>query len=322
MNPQFSTYGLNTYHLEEEEGQGSTSQTAATNDLFHDATSIPSTNPSVEQLMAMMLTLMQGMQEKQGSQGNGKAPFKLTVPDTYNGIRSPKVIDTWLFSVREYCDLAKVSTDHDVSFAASLLRDNAKAWWRSLHVQGKTSTSFKDFEDALRTAFRPSNALRTARNQLAALQQTGSVQAYVVRFRDLTLEITDLSEAETLDRFIRGLRDKTRLEVEKGNPSSLEEAIEIAERFDSIVFGGRIFSQNSRVPYRPSYMAPNSTGPTPMEVDELSARTPRQRLDDAEKADLRKRGACFVCKQVGHIARNCPEKPFKPYSQPGNDKFQ
>jgi hypothetical protein len=319
MNPQFTPYRRSAYHVGDDDGQGSTSQAAATNELFQDSNSTSNTNPSVEQLMAMMMNLMQGMQSNQNS---NKAPFKLVPPEPYSGIRSPKIIDTWLFSVREHLKLANISSDHAVAFAASLLRDNAKAWWRSLSSQNKIPANYEDFETLLQTAFRPSDSVRSARNQLASLQQNGSVQAYVVRFRDLLLEIPDVSEAEALDRFIRGLRDKTRLEVEHRDPSSLEDAIKIAERFDSIVFSQKMFPQHQRAFYPPSSIAHNVTGPTPMEVDELKARSPRQRMDETEKAELRKRGACFVCKKVGHIARNCPEKSLKSFGQTGNARIQ
>jgi hypothetical protein len=34
---------------------------------------------------------------------------------------------------------------------------------------------------------------------------------------------------------------------------------------------------------------------------------PKPRLSDQEKDDLKKRGLCFICKQSGHMLRNCPE---------------
>jgi hypothetical protein len=321
MNPQFSPFRRNTYHVGEEDGQGITSQTSAQNDSFHEASPPSNTNPSVEQLMAMMMTLMQGMQQthsNQGNQGNSVAPFKLTVPEPYNGTRSPKVIDTWLFTIQEYCDLAKILEHDKVSFAASLLRDNAKAWWRSLHLHGKIPKDFNEFENELRLAFRPSDAVRSARNQLAALQQRGSVQTYVVRFRDLALEIPDLSAAEALDRFVRGLRDKTRLEVEHRDPKTLEDAINIAERYDSIIFSQRPLPPQS---WKPFHNPLSSSGPTPMEVDVLNTRPQQNQHEDPEKMELRKKGACFFCKRVGHIARYCPEKS-KRSNQAGNANIQ
>jgi Retrotransposon gag protein len=301
----------NTYQMEEEGSSSSSAQTPRP--------SVPQTSvstPSVEQLMGMMMNLMQNMQTQQAS-SSVRQPFNVTLPETYNGARSPKIIDSWLFSIREYCENTHLANEHIVAFAGSLLRDNAKAWWRTLHLQGRVPATFDEFENDLRGAFRPSDAVRSARNQLAALLQRGSVQSYAVRFRDLMLEIPDITEAEALDRFIRGLREKTRLEVEHRDPMTLEEAIIIAERYDSI-----IFSPRTSPSWRPTTSRTYTPGPTPMEIDNVNARPPPNRSEDPEKIELRRRGACFFCKKVGHIARYCPEKSQKYGGGSGNGTSQ
>jgi Ty3 transposon capsid-like protein/Zinc knuckle len=318
MNPAFTMYRRSNYQMEDESPPPSIPSTSAANEI-HEAPPPVVQSPSVEQLMAMMMTLMQGMQQaQQNNTAVPKASFKLTIPETYNGIRSPKIIDTWLFSIREYCELANIPTEQAVPFAASLLRENAKAWWRTVRMEDNIPKTFEQFETELKAAFRPSDAVRSARNQLAVLQQRGSVQSYTVRFRDLMLEIPDLSEAEALDRFVRGLREKTRLEVEHRGPNTLNEAINIAERYDSIIFSQGSFSQT----WRPPYNAAHRTGPTPMEVDAFNTRPLPNRSDDLEKDELRRKGACFNCKKVGHIARYCPERTRKSNDRTGNGTVQ
>ena len=36
--------------------------------------------------------------------------------------------------------------------------------------------------------------------------------------------------------------------------------------------------------------------------------TPRAKLTDRDRAELRRRGVCFKCRKAGHIARDCPER--------------
>jgi hypothetical protein len=45
-----------------------------------------------------------------------------------------------------------------------------------------------------------------------------------------------------------------------------------------------------------------------MDVDAAQPFTHFTKLTEEEKAQLRKRGACFRCRQDGHMSRECPKK--------------
>lgn len=62
------------------------------------------------------------------------------------------------------------------------------------------------------------------------LKQKGGIHEYIEEFRDLQVSIMDMSGAEALDVFKRGLKDRIRKEVMVSNPSTVNEAIAIAQR--------------------------------------------------------------------------------------------
>jgi hypothetical protein len=50
------------------------------------------------------------------------------------------------------------------------------------------------------------------------------------------MQIRGLSDSQILDKFIRGLKPKTRIEVELRDSQSTDEAYYLADRFDCIIY--------------------------------------------------------------------------------------
>ncbi|GAQ93650.1 hypothetical protein KFL_017600010 [Klebsormidium nitens] len=135
-------------------------------------------------------------------------------------------------------------------------------------------------------------------------------------------EIPNVHDEELLDRFVRGLKPRTRMEVTMREPSTFDEAVKLADRMDSLFtpgFGldrqpkGR-FNSTNPIPILPRPANPVAD-PVPMEIDALRRRLPP--LTDAERDRLRKIGGCFRCRQTGHIATNCPLNTQSPVQRPG-----
>lgn len=227
--------------------------------------------------------------------------FKPTKPDFFQGKRGEST-DAWLFQVQQYFELCAIDSRMQVPFAASLLRDNAAIWWRNHVLQSNLGMeerikAWTTFSKALQDQFRPINAIKIARDKLASLHQITSVHEYSFQFRTLVLEIPSMSEEEKIDRFVRGLKPQTRREVDLREPMTLNDAIRIADRFDVISY--KPWSQ--QYPVRPS----SNTGPVPMEIDAIQT---RKKLTPTERERLLRIGACFYCRQPGHMAQACPEK--------------
>jgi len=148
-----------------------------------------------------------------------------------------------------------------------------------------------------------------ARERLARITQRRSVREYTMNFRQLILQIPDVSPAEALDKYKRGLKPAVRVLVELASPVTWEDAAVKAESVDSIQFLGRsTFQPSSRLAPR----AAPADGPTPMEIGAIAS-TPRStpRADSFRKQQQReedtRKGQCFYCHKTGHLAAACPD---------------
>ena len=201
-----------------------------------------------------------------------------------------------------------------VSIAVSFFRGNAAyggAHVERCHRTGiATTTNWAEFAIGLRRQFEPINAIRVARDKLARLRQDKSVQDYTARFRTIVLQVPDMSEAELMDRFIRGLKPAAQRELELHPPATFDDAVILAERVDAVEWRVRSASSSSRP--APSYgyasQAYHGTGATPMELGSMRHKPPP--LTPGQRRRLRDNNGCFYCRELNanHVALNCPKK--------------
>jgi hypothetical protein len=119
--------------------------------------------------------------------------------------------------------------------AATYLRDSAWHWYDERRrntgpVKCAPFTTWDAFTSALRSEFQHHQI--HLRDQLRYLYQTGSVADYLKIFRGLAAQITDMSEAEKVDRFVAGLNKKTREEVRYRDLKEFALAVKWALMFD------------------------------------------------------------------------------------------
>src|SRR6201995_2063753 len=116
------------------------------------------------------------------------------------------------------------------------------------HDRTGDGISWFDFQQSLISMFKPVNAKKIARDKLAMLKQTNSVAKYNFDFTQLCLEINDISESEKLDKYIRGLTDRIKVEVELAEPTALAQAMSKAQRIDNITYQSRMAHNNAYTP--------------------------------------------------------------------------
>ena len=241
---------------------------------------------------------------------------KVEKPDSYDGGKK-RDVDTWLFQVQEHLNLTNIPARGHVAYAASLLRGNAAMWWRELCESNNRPNDWNQFRNALREQFQAENLNRRGRDDLATIRQYGreSVADFLFRFREVCLKISDLSEAEKLDRFLRALVPNVRVQVELRGPAQFQEAAMYAERADAVLT--RVSGQDSgKKWHKPNVHASGSsqqakqTGgsgsgqPEPMEIGAINWKP----MTPEERRKLMKSKACFFCRKpnAGHMARDCP----------------
>ncbi|KAJ9534015.1 hypothetical protein QJQ45_027117 [Haematococcus lacustris] len=221
-------------------------------------------------------------------------------------------VAAWLFAVDLFFTISELTDAQRIVYVATLLSGHALLWYRS---SVSSFTSWTCFVAAFERQFAPVNRLRHARDRLAALTQTSSVRRYLGEFTALCLEVTGLSPAEQLDRFIRGLKPSVRRELELREPTSFSEASTIADRVDAISYSTSTSRSSYRPPSTPRPPRPE-TAAVPMELDAMLHTSPSRsrgtRLSDAQRAALRDSKACFYCRKAGHTMKDCPIRPPRP----------
>lgn len=273
------------------------------------------------------------------------APLKTALPDTFSGGKNSAAVIGWLFQVEQYMRANhRDNYDEGIVLAGSLLRGTASMWWLLRQEMVKAGrkppvTTWEEFRDEITAEFSVINAVEAARDELDKLKQTGSVAAYAAKFRMVTMQIPDLSEATLLHFFRRGLKSKVQRELSIRQPAGLDDAIRMAERIDVVEFNW----QQQRSNYRPP-ISDYRSRPEPMELGSMEAKAStgrrynrdhpravrpymeskprvhyRNNLSAEERQRLSEMGACFRCRKPGHLARDCPE--FRSQSAP-NAKAQ
>lgn len=252
--------------------------------------------------------------------------LKVKVPETFYGNSLKEDVELWLYQVDHWLRAGRVQLEMEkIILATGLLRGAALSWWRSVELAPNPPITWEDFRGRLKEAFQPINPVETARDRLARLRQTTSANAYATIFRNVTLEIPGITDDEKKDRFIRGLKRRTQEEVRLRTPSTFEEAVQLAVRYDSLMrpsnWGGGTArdgsSSHGPAPMelgaitstnRPSSYRPNGQNPNGRDPNGSSSPNQRTKLTPELRQQLIKEGKCFYCRKPGHRALQCPEK--------------
>lgn len=237
----------------------------------------------------------------------------------------PPTAKSWLFSVNAYlASWPEMNEASKVAMAAAFLRENAAVWWEHLQENVQSGhrepiTTCAEFAKALQAQFGGHDREKNARDLLATLTQTHSVQAYTKRFQELLIMIgrERYTDSEMQHRYVFGLKPWLQQIVKADEPDSLEDTMRKAERIASVRVVGAPHRKSGRDIYRNQGRFKGNShgnsdnleaGPAPMDCDQVTVSRPK--LTAEEKERLRKNNGCFYCREenVSHSARNCPQK--------------
>jgi len=295
-------------------------------------------------------------------QQNQQAPQgvpKPTKPPEYSGDRETS--EDWMFTVTHYFNLLNgahnqpVGEAYKINFTVNLLRASAMHWWRTqvIHNHGQSPyNTFEEFRLAFLRRFQPVNSNTIARDKLYALRQTGTVAKYIDAFDKLSSRITDLSEAETLYRFIKGLQPNVKAWVKTKDCTTLQGAMSAAQAVGDNDSPGVPAAYNNdpmdvdmhaletemnalSMQRRPKDRRPifhnasmsqgNGYRTAPRSNSRERSFADKRRdpppLRPGEMQALREQNKCFRCRRYGHQADECrtyPKKVRFASPQPGN----
>lgn len=193
-----------------------------------------------------------------------------------------------------------------------------------------THGNFDKFIELIEKEFAEVEKNQRARNNLQEIRQhNSSADAFTSRFNELATN-TEFDDRALIEFYKKGLNWEL---VEKifelaTIPTTLAEWQKYAMRFDenkrhiaaekARIKGGSGGSGRPGGKFRNDYGGYKSSNQystndttyygEPMDVD----RQRFQKLNNQQRQELMKKGACFYCRETGHISRNCPKKSKGP----------
>ena len=157
--------------------------------------------------------------------------------------------------------------------------------------------TWADFVKRFNEAFTPLNPVDNAITLIKALKQTGTADDYVAAFRPLAIRSGIAEVAVLSDYFLTGLSKglvKSIMSVEK-LPTDMNAYYTLATRLDLQWRKGQELTKGT-APKKDTTTTPPKASNT----------VRLRKLDNEERARLRKEGRCFCCREQGHVAPDCP----------------
>lgn len=253
-------------------------------------------------------------------------------PTPFTGDR--KKISTFIQEVKIYLAINKGVYDTDdtkIAFILSYLTDKEALQWKELFVEQMTNAAgdivfpkYTDFLEKLNDAFKPADRTGDAMNKLTNLKQGNrTAEELATDFRLLAgqagLENTSSSDnIHLIGIFRNALRPQLARRILFGEdvPKTIDKWIEKAIQFDTnyrmamMIMGQTttkmVGNQNRNRAWIPRNERNEVKDPNAMDVDAMTYE---------ERGILMKKGACFNCKVVGHLSKDCPSKK-KQYTPP------
>ena len=170
--------------------------------------------------------------------------FKPIKPKMYMGERNSVVLTRWISETELFLVQSQVEPDLWVMVSACFLDGPTQNWYMSGESVFKF-TPWTEFKRELCHYFIPQNEHLRIMDEWRMLRQgEGQLAIYIERYRQVTLQLLHLHQITKLHRFLAGLKPHIRIEVEKMNPQTCEEAMRVAERIGDIEGSSRPFHNN------------------------------------------------------------------------------
>ena len=265
--------------------------------------------------------------------GNVGGHMKLEPPAKFTGKGFPTVRD-WLEETANWLELSPCTPDQWINIAGTRLEKGASSWFRAEKANIRAGNrapwvNWREFAQEITAAFSAITEEEQARKQLKGMSQTGSVQNYIQRFRDLKLRIPSMSVADTYAAFMDGLKPAIRQQIAP-HVDTLQQAQTMAVKVDLYSAregreagaganagkggrgGGKPAGQKGKLGTIGENSQPDSVA-TVAEKKKLQELKKKSNAEAKHLKQLRRAKnqarpkTCNFCKKEGHFFRDCPE---------------
>ncbi len=210
-------------------------------------------------------------------QGGGNVYIKARAPSEFSG-QTGNNANQWLIEMERYFAVTNVQLDQpkSVLLASTYLKDAASVWYTSKYpTSADTPDTWSAFKEEFINRFRPFAAERLARVQLRELRQHRTVSAYSESFLKIVQHIPTMHKADQIDAYLHGLQAHISAEVDRCEPESLSEAMDIAQKEEirqQSKKGQRLpfYSPHQRRNIAPHYNMAPAVNPNMMDLTNLN----------------------------------------------------
>ena len=161
-----------------------------------------------------------------------KIEMKTSLP-YFTGRSDSMNVGDWLFQSKKIMDLAKYTDAQMVAVGTNHLKDLAATDYILHEKTHGIHKSWPEFSEFMIKKHTPANHNQIIRGKIKNLVQITSIKDYYNEFRMLSLQATDMNEAEKLNAFINGMKPDIRKYVNMQLPKSLENAFDTADLFET-----------------------------------------------------------------------------------------
>jgi hypothetical protein len=238
-------------------------------------------------------------------------------PEPYDGTRDITVIKAFVMALESYFIICKIEPPYVFYYLPTFLKKTASNWFYQHYSSiPPEQVTWEGARDRLIKDFSPPNLEEHYWKKWSNLRQKTTVLDYISELYDILSQLPKLPDEAVLHQFIHGLKPQTRYAVEDERPKTLEEAIAFADQYDERV-SNRLTARR-HFHYGEHQFSQQDTRGEPMQIDALGIRRPLrqrpvrmggktpQRITTEDRIHLSSIGACFKCRQLGHMMRECP----------------
>lgn len=230
---------------------------------------------------------------KANAVGGGSGAARPNKPALFSG--KPGTIEAWSSHMDSY--VSATDPKDACRIACTYLDGEAFTWWHS-YSQSTTVPNWTALRTALLRRFSPLNKIQAARDKLHSWRQIKDVGTFNRTFLSVVMDIPDITEAEKIDRYSRGLKRDIWQALCLKTYIDLESLMTDALRIEAAKAGAFRVPNPTNTPGKPS-----STGVVPMDISAIKV----EKLTPDERQRCMREGLCLRCREKGHLAKDCPK---------------